>query len=109
MKKYSILATKAPSHKCTLDPESLKLVLLSGVREDLVDNLIMVGGGEIYELPYEDMKVLFTNHSRVARKNSRGSQPMVSPSSSNTSIKGEIGNMLEDFKSEMLQTLSLQF
>ena len=32
---------------------------------------------------------------------------MVSPSSSNSSIKGEIGNMLEDFKSEMLQTLSL--
>ena len=27
---------------------------------------------------------------------------------SNSSIKGEIGNMLEDFKSEMLQTLSMQ-
>ena len=37
-----------------------------------------------------------------------GSQPMVSTSSSNSSIKDEIGNMLEDFKSEMLQTLSLQ-
>ena len=33
---------------------------------------------------------------------------MVSPSSSNTSIKDEIGNMMEDFKSEMLQTLALQ-
>ena len=33
---------------------------------------------------------------------------MVSPSSSNASIKGEIGNMLEDFKSEMLQNVSLQ-
>jgi len=33
---------------------------------------------------------------------------MAISSSSNTSIKGEIGNMLEDFKSEMLQTLSLQ-
>lgn len=42
------------------------------------------------------------------RKNGRGSQPMGSPPSSNTSIKGEIGNILEDFKSEMLQTLSLQ-
>jgi len=33
---------------------------------------------------------------------------MASTSSSNLSIKGEIGNMLEDFKSEMLQTLALQ-
>jgi len=33
---------------------------------------------------------------------------MASTSSSNSSIKGEIGNMLEDFKSDMLQTLSLQ-
>ena len=32
---------------------------------------------------------------------------MISPSSSNTSIKGEIGNMMEDFKSEMLQMLAL--
>ena len=41
-------------------------------------------------------------------KKGRGSQSMVSTSSSNSSIKGEIGNMLEDFKSEMLQTLALQ-
>jgi len=33
---------------------------------------------------------------------------MASTSSSNSSIKGEIVNMLEDFKSEMLQTLALQ-
>ena len=50
---------------------------------------------------------LFKKHSRVARKNGRGSQPMANSSSSNTSIKGEIGNMLEDFKSEILQTLAL--
>lgn len=33
---------------------------------------------------------------------------MVITSSSNSSIKGEIGNMLEYFKSDMLQTLALQ-
>jgi len=33
---------------------------------------------------------------------------MASTTSSNSSIKGEIGNMLEYFKSEMLQTLALQ-
>lgn len=37
-----------------------------------------------------------------------GSQPIASTSSSNSSIKGEIGNMIEDFKNEMLQTLAMQ-
>jgi len=68
----------------------------------------LLAGGDIYQLPYEDIKAVFRNHSRAARKKGRGSQHIVSIFSSNSSIKGEIGNMLEDFKSEMLQTLSLQ-
>jgi len=31
--------------KCTLDPESLKLVLLKGVKEDLLDTLHLLAGG----------------------------------------------------------------
>jgi len=92
----------------TLDPKSLKLVLLRGIREDLLDTLHMIVGGDIYQLPYEDIKTVFSNHSRATRKKGRGSQPMTSTSSSNSSIKGEIGNMLEDFKSDMLKTLALQ-
>jgi len=65
-------------------------------------------GGDIYQLPYEDIKIVFRNHSRAVMKKSRGSQPVVNTSSSNSSIKNEIGNMLEDFNSEMLQTLALQ-
>ena len=94
--------------RCTLDLESLKLVLLRGVREDLLDTLNFLVGGDIYKLPYEDIKTVFRNHSRAARKKGRGSQPMASTSSSNSSIKGDIGNTLEDFKSEMMQTLALQ-
>jgi len=68
----------------------------------------LLEGGDIYQLPYEDIKIVFRNHSRAAKKRGRGSQPMANTSSSNSSIKGEIGNMLEDLKSEMLQTLALQ-
>ena len=67
----------------------------------------MIVGGDVYQVPYEDIKIVFRNHSRATKKNGRGSQPMASTPSSNSSIKGEIGNMLEDFKSEMLQTLAL--
>jgi len=34
--------------RCTLDPKSLKLVLLRGVREDLLDTLHLLAGGDIY-------------------------------------------------------------
>ena len=93
--------------RCTLDPESLKLVLLRGIPKDLLDTLHLLARGDIYQLPYEDIKAVFRNHSRAARKRGRGSQPIASTSSSNSSLKGELGNMLEDFKSEMLQTLAM--
>ena len=94
--------------RCTLDLESLKLVFLRGVREDILDSINLLSGGDIYKLPYEHIKIVFRNCSREARKNCRGSKHMVNISSSKISIKGEIGNMLENFKSEMLQSLSLQ-
>jgi len=56
----------------------------------------------------DDIKIVFKNHSRVATKKGRVSQALASSSSSNTSIENEIGNMLEDFKSEMFHTLALQ-
>ena len=63
---------------CTLDTESLNLVLLRGVREDLLDTIKMLARGDIYQLPYENIMTVFRNHSRAARKNGRSSQPMVS-------------------------------
>ena len=68
----------------------------------------MIARGDVYQLSYEDIKTIFRNHSRAAKKKGRGSQPMASTSSSNLSIKGEIGNMLEDFKTDTMQTLALQ-
>ena len=88
--------------RCTYDPKSLKLVLLKGIQEDLLDTLHLMGGGDNYKLSYEDIKNVFRNHSRAAIKKARGSEPIANTSSSSSSIKGGIGKMLEDFKSEML-------
>ena len=89
---------------CTLDPESLKLVLLRGVLEDLLDTLHMLAGGDICQLPYEDIKIVFRNHSRATRKRGRGN-PL---SASTTFSKHEFANQMEDLKSEMRQTISMQ-
>jgi len=50
--------------RCKLDPESLNLVLLGGVREDLLDTVNLLSRGDFYQLPYEDIKTVFKNHSR---------------------------------------------
>jgi len=91
-----------PNIRCTLDPESLNIILLKRIRGYLLETLNLLSGGEIYQLPYDDIKIFFKNHSRAARKKGRASQAVASSYSSNTS------NMLEEFKSEMLQTLTLQ-
>ena len=48
----------------TIDPKSLKLVRLRGEREDLLETLHMIVGEDVYQLPYEDIKTVFRNHSR---------------------------------------------
>jgi len=60
---------------CTLDPESLKLFLLRGIQEDLLDTLHLLAEGDIYQLSYEYIKIVLRNHSRVARKKGRGINP----------------------------------
>jgi len=94
--------------RCTLDPESLKLVLLRGVPEDLLDTLHFLVGGDIYQLLYDDIKTMFRNHSRLVRKRGRGSQPLASTSLTSSSLRNKLENRLEDFKSEVRQTLSMQ-
>jgi len=81
--------------RCTLDPKSLKLVLFRGAPEDLLDTLQLLAGGDIYQLPYDDIKTMFRNYSRLARKIGRGSQPLASTSSSSSSIRNELENQLE--------------
>ena len=83
--------------RCTLDLESLKLFLLRGIPKDLLDTLHLLAGGDIYQLPYDDIKTVFRNHSRAARKRGRGS-PL---SASATFSKHEFTNQMEDLKSEV--------
>ena len=90
--------------RCTLEPKSLKLVLLRGVPEDLLDTLHLLAGGDIYQLPYDDIKTVFRNHSRASQKRGRGNQL----SNSATFSKHEFTNHMEDLKSEMRQTIAMQ-
>jgi len=75
--------------RCTLDPKSLKLVILRGVLEDLLDTLHFLAGGDIYQLSYDDIKNVFRNHFRAARKRGRGSKLLASTPLSISFLKNE--------------------
>ena len=92
----------------TLDPDSLKLILLRGINEEMIETLNMLSGGYIYQQPYETIKTIFWNHSMAFRKKGRDRQSTSNTPSYSTFIKHDIGNMLEDFKSDMLHTFALQ-
>ena len=93
---------------CTLDHASLKILLLRGISEEMIETLNMLPGGDICQQPYEAIKTLFRNHSRAFRKMGKAGQTTSNTPSSSTFIKHDIGNMLEDLKSDMLHTFALQ-
>jgi hypothetical protein len=97
------------AQNCTLDEDSLKLVLLRGVREDLMETLNLLSNGDIYQLDYDDIKRIFKNHSRSSRKKGRSNRGLVSQSSNPTThIKNELGGLIEDMKTDILHSLAMQ-
>ena len=64
----------------------------------------MLSGGYIYQLSYDDIKTMFKNHSRDARKKGRASQGLVNSSPYTRSM----GKMLDYFKSEIMHTFAFQ-
>jgi len=58
-KRFQFSYKPATNHK--LDDESLKLVLLSGVREDLMEALHLIVVGDTYQFTYDEIKDLFKN------------------------------------------------
>jgi hypothetical protein len=93
----------------TLDGDSFKLVLLSGVREYMMETLNIISNGYIYQLDYDDIKRIFNRHSRSSRKKDRRSRGLVSQSSNPTThIKNELEGLIEDMKTDILHSLSMQ-
>lgn len=98
-------------HSCTLDEESLKLILLSVVREEYMGTLNFMENGDIFKQEYEEIKKIFRNYSKSnANKNQRvrslSSHPskLMTPSIS----RSKLATMLEDMKIDILHSLAMQ-
>jgi hypothetical protein len=66
------------SYKCAtnynLDDESLKSMLLRGVREYFMEALYLIVSGDIYHFTYDEIKYIFKNYSRETMRKGKGSK-----------------------------------
>jgi hypothetical protein len=72
------------AQNCTLDEDAVKLVLLRGVREDLMETLNLLSNGNIYQLDYDAIKIIFKNHSRSSGNKGRSNKGFVPQYSNHT-------------------------
>jgi hypothetical protein len=90
----------------------LKTIFLKGVRDDCLDMLNMLGKGDISKESYEDIVNLCKRCSRGSTRNKSATRDTtfsrVQKSANGGATREEIGNLLEDFKTEMINSFASQ-
>jgi hypothetical protein len=97
------------SHNCIIYEDSLKLVLLIGVREKLTETLNLISNRDIFQIDYRDIKHIFKNCFISTMKKGRNGKEMVTQYSHPIILtKNEIGGLLEDIETCILHSLAMQ-
>ena len=95
-----------------LNQDTLKALLLKTIRDEWLDILNMMGKGDISQLTLPEISELCINLSRGKSKTVKGPRDpalaRVSNFASRTVSRVEIGHMLDEFKSDILGSLSEQ-
>ena len=95
-----------------LDEETLKALLLKAIRDEWIDILNMMGKGDISQLPLSDIGELCVHLLRGKSKIGKGPRDpsLVRENESATGFvsRAEIGNVLDEFKTDILGSLSEQ-
>jgi len=95
-----------------LDEESLKALLLKAIRDEWIDILNMMGKGDISQLPLSDIAELCVHLSRGKSKTRKGPRdPSLIRENKfaiGTVSRGEISNILDEIKIDILGRLSEQ-
>ena len=92
--------------------ETLKALLLKAIRDEWIDILNMMGKGDISQLPLHDIAELCVHLSRGKSKTGKGPRDpsliRANKSATGSVSRAEIGNMLDEFKTDILGSLSEQ-
>ena len=95
----------------------LKIILLRSIRDDFLDMLNLLGKGDISKESFENIVELCKRYSRGSSRNNRRDKrdklerdifDRTQKSSNGGATYAEIGNLLENFKTEMLSSISLK-
>ena len=96
----------------------LKIILLHGIREDCLEMLNLLGKGDISKESFEKIIELCKRYSRGSSKNNKRDKwdkwdklecdvfDKTQNSSNGGDTRVEIGNLLENFKIEMMSSIS---
>jgi hypothetical protein len=105
--QYNLQRTK----KNTFDPETLRIIFLRGIKDDCMDALNLMGAGDISQMTSNDICELCKRYSRGITKSGKNPRDLVSritnPSGGGVT-RTEIGNMLDNFKTNILSSFSSQ-
>ena len=93
----------------SLTPEMIRTIFLKGIREEYLDILNVMGKGDISYLPFNEIQDLCQNYSRgKATTGRRDVTTKVTKSATSGISRAELGNLLEDFNTDLLSTLGTQ-
>jgi hypothetical protein len=106
--QYNLQRSRHPD----VSKDILKTILLKGVRDESLDMMNMLGKGDISKEPYDVIVNLCKRCSRGAARNISSGRDTtfsrVQKSANGGATRAEIGNLLEDFKTEMLSSFASQ-
>jgi hypothetical protein len=95
----------------TLIGEVLKATLIKGIKDEWVETLNLMGKGDIYQETYDNIVQLCIRCSRGSTRTRSGMQAPLTRNNNITNegvTQAEVGNLLENFKTDILSTLTTQ-
>ena len=90
------------SRRPDLTSETIKMLFLRGIRNETMDALNLIGKGDISKMSFEDICDICRNYSQSHRSICGNSSKFSTMGNASGISKHEIGNFLEDLKTDLL-------
>eukprot|EP00253_Pinus_taeda_P030943 PITA_30943 len=108
LERFAYNLQKSKHRSMTLD--LIRTIFLKGIREEYLDDLNLMGKGDISTLPFKEIADLCEKYSRSKAKIGKRAISSKATKSALASVtQAKIGNLLEEFKTDLLSTSGTQF
>jgi hypothetical protein len=109
LEKFLYNLQRSKQHK--LELETIRTIFLRGLLDESINFLNLMGSGDVSRLSFEEICDLCRRYSRSQARSGKGPRDTLSKvtkSATSGVTRDELGNLLENFKTDLLGTLSLQ-